>query len=175
MKYTPLPEALFTYNRERFAQELPVGSLAIFHSNDLMPRSGDTFFTFRQNSDLFYLCGIEQEETVLMLFPACPKRGFDEVLFIRRPTEKLIRYEGEQLSKQKASRRSGIEKVLYLDQYEDILRELMLLSEQVYVNQDEHDRFKSPVLTRNQRMAQDLLKQYPGHVFHRSGPILKRN
>ena len=104
MKHNPLPAELFIYNRQRFAAKLPLGSMAIFHSNDVMPRSGDTFFPFRQNSDLFYLCGIEQEESILVLFPACMKQGFEEVLFIRRPSEKLLRYEGEQLTEHKARR-----------------------------------------------------------------------
>ncbi len=174
MKYYPLPSELFRFNRQRFMEQIPTGSLAIFHSNDLMPRSGDTFFPFRQNNDLYYLSGIEQEETVLLLFPGCTKSGFEEVLFIRKPNERLLRYEGEQLTPTKARRFSGIEKVLWLDEYEAILRELILLSERVYLNLDEHDRFHSPVLTRNQRMAQQLNAQYPAHQYQRSGPLVKR-
>ena len=173
MKYHPLPAGLFSYNRQRFAAQLPAGSLAIFHSNDHMPRSGDTFFPFRQNSDLYYLCGIDQPETILLMYPGCPKEGFEEILFIRPTSERLVRYEGEQLTAAKARRLSGVEKVLSTDKYEPLLRELMLLSERVYINQEEHDRFSSPVLTRNQRMAQALRQAYPANQFERSGPILK--
>ncbi len=173
MKYYPLPSGLFSYNRQRLAEQLPRGSLAIFHSNDLMPRSGDTFFPFRHNSDLYYLSGIDQPETILLLFPGSPKIGFEEVLFIRPTSERLARYEGEQLTPAKARRLSGVEKVLSTEKYEPILRELLLLSEQVYLNQEEHDRFSSPVLTRNQRMAQALRQAYPAQNIQRSGPLLK--
>ncbi|MEO0723628.1 MAG: aminopeptidase P family protein [Bacteroidota bacterium] len=173
MKYHPLPASLFAYNRQRLAEQLPPGSLAIFHSNDLMPRSGDTFFPFRQNSDLYYLSGIDQPETILLLFPACPKKGFDEILFVRPTSERLARYEGEQLTPAKARRLSGVEKVLSTEKYEPILRELLLLSEQLYLNQEEHDRFRSPVLTRNQRMAQAVRQAYPAQTIKRSGPLLK--
>lgn len=173
MKYHPLPSELFRFNRQRVLDQLQPGSLAVFHSNDLMPRSGDMFFAFRQNNDLYYLTGLEQEETILLLFPACPKPGFEEVLFIRRPNEKLLRYEGEQLSQAKARRMSGVEKVLWTDQYESVLRELILLSERVYLDLDEHDRFHSPVQTRNQRLAEELQTAYPAHEYRRSGPILK--
>lgn len=174
MKYHPLPADLFRFNRQQFMERLEPGSLAVFHSNDHMPRSGDTFFPFRQNSDLYYLSGIEQEETILVLFPGAAKKGFEEVLFIRKPDERLLRYEGEQLSLARARRLSGVEKVLWLEQYETIFRELMLLSERVYLNLDEHDRFQSPVLTRNQRLAQQLTKQYAAHDYRRSGPLMKQ-
>ncbi len=173
MKHNPLPAELFIYNRQRFAAKLPLGSMAIFHSNDVMPRSGDTFFPFRQNSDLFYLCGIEQEESILVLFPACMKQGFEEVLFIRRPSEKLLRYEGEQLTEHKARRISGVKQIRWLDEYEELLRELLLLSERVFVNVEEHDRFHSPISSRNLRMTQQLKQQFPAHRYERSGPILK--
>ena len=85
-KYEPLDPELFILNRKRFTDQMKPNSIAIFHSNDMMPRNGDAFYDFRQNSDLFGLCGLDQEETILVLFPDCKKKGFDEVAFIERRT-----------------------------------------------------------------------------------------
>ena len=174
MKYHPISAELFTFNRRRCSQLLKADSLAIFFANDLLPRSGDTFFPFRQNSDLFYLTGIEQPETVLVLFPSCIKDGFEEVVFVRQNEERLSRYEGDQLSKADVRRISGVARVHWLEEMDTVLHELLLLATRVYLNLDEHDRFQSPVLTRNQRLAQALQSSYPAHKYHRSGPLLKR-
>ncbi len=174
MKYHPIPAELFAFNRRRYIQLLKADSLAIFYANDSLPRSGDTFFPFRQNSELFYLTGIEQPETVLVLFPSCIKDGFEEVVFVRQNEERLSRYEGDQLTKADVRRISGVARVHWLEEMDTILHELLLLAKRVYVNLDEHDRFQSPVLTRNQRLAKELQANYPAHKYHRSGPLLKR-
>lgn len=174
MKYHPISNELFTLNRRRLARKMTSDSIAVFQSNDLMPRTGDTHFPFRQNNGLFYLSGLDQPETVVVLFPDCVKEGFHELAFIRRTNEKLARYEGEQLSQEDARRISGIQKVYWLDQMEPILHELILLAKRVYVNLPEHDRFQSPVQSRDQRFVADLQKQYPAHKYHRAGPILKQ-
>ena len=174
MRYEPINPELFQYNRERFTRKMQPDSIAIFHSNDLMPRSGDSFFPFRQNSGLFYLCGIDQEETVLVLFPDCIKDGFREVLFIRRADERTALYEGEHLTKELARMRSGIQKVYWLEEMDRILHELILLSKRIYLNLNEHDSFRSPVPGRNARMAKALQQRYPLHKYHRAQPILKK-
>jgi Xaa-Pro aminopeptidase len=174
MKYLPLNPELFQLNRKRFTREMKPGTLAIFNSNDLMPRSGDQFFPFRQNAHLFYLCGIDQEETMLVLFPNCPKEGFKELLLIKRTSEHIAVWEGHKYTKEEARQASGIEKVMFLDEAEGVLHELMLLAEGVYLNVNENDRYLSEVETRELRYARKMQQRYPAHTFHRAQPIMKK-
>jgi Xaa-Pro aminopeptidase len=174
MRYQPINPELFKLNRRRFTRKMLPDSIAIFHSNDLMPRNGDTFHPFRQNSDLFYLSGLDQEETVVVLFPDCVKEGFQEIAFIKRTDEFIAIWEGEKLTKEKATAISGIRKVYWLDQMDNILNELILLSKRIYVNPNENDRFNSAVEDRNLRFAKALQQRYPLHKYHRSQPILKK-
>lgn len=174
MRYQPINPELFKLNRRRFIRKMLPDSIAIFHSNDLMPRNGDTFHPFRQNSDLFYLSGLDQEETVVVLFPDCVKEEFQEIAFIKRTDEFIAIWEGEKLTKEKATAISGIQKVYWLDQMDNILNELILLSKRIYVNPNENDRFNSAVEDRNLRFAKALQKRYPLHKYHRSQPLLKK-
>lgn len=174
MKYDPINPDFFINNRKRFMRKMQPDSLAIFYSNDLMPRSGDTFFPFRQNSGLFYLSGLDQEETIVVLFPDCIKEGFQEVAFIKRTSDYIAIWEGEKYSKENARAVSGIQKVYWLDEMAPILHELILLSKRIYINTEEHDRFIPELPTRNMRMARDLMERYPGHKYHRAQPILKK-
>ena len=143
MRYEPLSEELFRINRQRFTRKLSPDSIAIFHSNDRMSRNGDTTYPFRQNSALFYLSGLDQEETVVVLFPDCIKDGFHELAFIRRTSEHTAIWEGDGLTKEQARTISGIEKIFWLDEMDRVLHELVLLAKRVYVNLNEHDRFSS--------------------------------
>jgi Xaa-Pro aminopeptidase len=174
MKYDPINPEFFVNNRKRFMRKMQPESLAIFYSNDLMPRSGDTFFPFRQNSGLFYLSGLDQEETVVVLFPDCIKEGFQEVAFVKRTSDYIAIWEGEKYSKEKAREVSGIQKVYWLDEMGPILHELILLSKRIYINTEEHDRFIPELPTRNMRMARDVMERYPAHKYHRAQPILKK-
>lgn len=174
MKYLPIGSELFRYNRNRFARKMTSDSIAIFHSNDLMPRSGDTYYTFRQNSSLFYLSGIDQPETVVVLFPDCIKEGFEEVAFIRKPDDQLLRWEGDSLSTDEARHISGIDKIYYLEDMDAILRELILLSKRIYVNLNESVFLQTDLNMRNERQAKVLQQHYPAHKYHRAGPLLKK-
>jgi len=174
MKYKAISPDLFSYNRKRFIREMKPNTVAIFNSNDQMPRSGDQFFPFRQNAGLFYLCGIDQEETMLVLFPDCPREGHKEVLIVKRTNEHIAVWEGHKYTKEEAAAASGIEKVLFLDEAEAILNEMILLSEGIYLNINENDRYSSPVETRDLRYAKSLQKRYPAHVLYRAQPILKK-
>lgn len=174
MKYKPLSPELFQHNRKRFTREMKPGTVAIFNSNDQMPRSGDQFFPFRQNAGLFYLCGIDQEETMLLLFPDCPREGHKEVLLIRRTNEHLAVWEGHKYTKEEAREASGIEKVYFLDEAEAVVNEMILLSEGIYLNLNENDRFISPVETCDLRYAKSIRARYPAHAVYRSQPILKK-
>ncbi len=174
MKYDPINPEFFTTNRKRFMRKMQPDSLAIFYANDLMPRSGDTFFPFRQNSGLFYLSGLDQEETIVVLFPDCIKEGFQELAFVKRTSDYIAIWEGEKYSKEQARAVSGIQKIYWLDEMPAILHELILLAKRVYINTEEHDRFIPELPTRNMRMARELMERYPGHKYHRSQPILKK-
>lgn len=174
MKYTALDSELFKHNRTRFCAEMKPGTLAIFNANDQMPRSGDAYFPFRQNAGLYYLTGIDQEETTLLLFPNCPREGHQEVLFIKRTNEHIAVWEGHKYTKEEASAASGIEKVYFLDESEAVLNELILLSEGIYLNINENDRYLSPVETSELRFAHYIQQRYPAHTLHRAQPILKR-
>ncbi len=174
MKYLPLNPELFQLNRKRFIREMKPNTIAIFNSNDLMPRSGDQFFPFRQNAGLFYLCGIDQEETMLVLYPDAPKEGFQEFLLIKRTNEQIALWEGHKYTKEEARAASGIPKVLFLDEAESILHELILLSEGIYLNINENDRFVSPVETRDLRYAHSIQHRYPAHTCYRAQPLLKK-
>lgn len=174
MKYEPINPDFFVNNRKRFMRKMQPDSLAIFYSNDVMPRSGDTFFPFRQNSGLFYLSGLDQEETIVVLFPDCIKEGFQEVAFIKRTSDYIAIWEGEKYTKERAREVSGIQKIYWLDEMAPILHELILLAKRVYINTEEHDRFIPELPTRNMRLARDVMERYPGHKYHRAQPILKK-
>lgn len=173
-KYEPLSPELFRLNRKRFVREMKPGTLAIFNANDQMPRSGDQFHPFRQNAGLYYLSGIDQEETMLLLFPDCPREGFQELLLIKRTSEHIAVWEGHKYTKEEAKAASGIDKVLFLDEAEVIVNELILLAQGIYLNLNENDRYLSPVQTRDQRYAAFVRDRYPAHTLYRSQPILKK-
>lgn len=174
MRYKTINPALFKLNRKRFMRKMQPDSIAIFHSNDLMPRNGDTFYPFRQNSDLFYLSGLDQPETVVVLFPDCIKEGFQEVAFIKRSDEYTAIWEGAKYTKESARSVSGIQKIYWLDEMDLILNELILLSKRIYINTNENDRFHSDVASRDLRFAKKLMDRYPAHKYHRAQPILKK-
>lgn len=174
VKYDAIDNNLFILNRYKFSQELKTNSLAIFHSNDEMPRNGDCFFPFRQNSDLFYLSGIDQEHTVLVLFPDCPNPSYREVLFVRKTNETIKIWEGHKYTKSEATTTSGIKSVFWLENFDNIFKMLSNWAENIYVNTNENDRAHSDVDSRNLRFAKELKDQLPAHNFERSAPILTR-
>lgn len=174
MKYHPLTPELFQHNRKRFTAEMKPGTVAIFNANDMMPRSGDQYHVFRQNAGLYWLTGIDQEETMLLLFPGCPREEHDEVLLIRRTNEHLAVWEGHKYTKEEATAASGIQKVYFLDEAEQVINELIQISEGIYLNLNENDRFLSEVEYRDLRYARDVQRRYPAHTLHRAQPILKR-
>lgn len=174
MKYTTLNPSLFRLNRERFMRSMKPNSIAVFHSNDMMPRNGDGFFPFRQNSDLFYLSGIDQEETVLVLYPDCVKEKHQEVLFVKKTNEHIAVWEGHKYTKKEASEASGIKTIAWLDNMDSILNELILLAENVYLNGNENDRYFSDVPSRNERFGKAMMSRYPFHTYLRSQPIMKK-
>lgn len=174
MRYEAIDHTVFKNNRQRFMRKMQADSIAIFHSNDLMPREGNVFHPFRQNSGLFYLSGLDQAETVLILFPDCVKEGFQELAFIKRSNAFNQIWEGAGLSKQKARQLSGIQQIYWLEEMDFILHELILLAKRIYVNTDEHSYLSHDLELKNQRMTKQLMQRYPAHKYHRAQPILKK-
>ncbi len=173
-RYHKINPNLFKLNRKRFARQMKSKSIAIFHSNDLMPRNGDQYYQFRQNSDLFYLSGLDQPEAIVVLFPNCIKDGFEEIAFIKRTNAHIAIWEGHKYTQEEASEISGIKKVFWLDEMDTILTELILLADRIYINSNENDRYQSDVISRDLRFGHELMKKYPTHKYHRSQPILKK-
>ncbi len=172
MKYLPINPELFINNRKNFLKMMKPNSIAIFCSNDEMPRNGDQFFPFRQNSDLFYLSGIDQEKTMLLLAPDCPNPKYREILFVVETNELMAIWYGHKYTKEEATATSGIKTVMWLDQFDTILSEVLSTTENVYLNTNENIRFSSDVPYRELRFANELKTKYPVHNYLRSAPIL---
>ena len=148
--------------------------MAVFLSNDLMPSNGDLTFRFRQNSDFFYLTGIDQEESMLIIYPDAPREEWQEMLFVRETSEHLAIWEGEKLSKDEARERSGIERVAWNSAFDTLRHQCMLIADGVYLNTNENVRFTSQVQTRETRFALQMREEYPLHQFYRAAPLLKQ-
>jgi len=173
MKYLPIDNNLFISNRKNFVSRLKPLSIAIFNSNEEYLRSGDQNFVFKQNADFFYLSGIDQEQSVLLLFPDCPNPLYREVLFLRQTSEHIAIWEGHKYTKEEARKASGIEKVYWLQDLNAILHSIINYAEHIYINTNENDRFLPGVQYRDLRYLQDLRVKYPLHHYERSAPILR--
>lgn len=173
MKYLPINSQLFIKNRSKFASKLKPNSMAILNSNDIYPISADSTLPFAQQRDIFYLSGVDQEESVLVIYPDCPKKEHREILFLKETNEHIAVWEGEKLTREKALETSGIEKVYWLHEMEKVLFELMTQAERVYVNTNEHYRASVETETRDARFIKWLQKKYPAHTYDRCQPILQ--
>lgn len=173
MRYRNINNELFKYNRERFVRQMQAGSMAVFHANDIMPTNADGTFHFKQNADLFYLTGVDQEDTALLLFPDSPVEAYKEVLFVRRTDDHIKVWEGEKLDQAQAKAVSGAKTVKWFDELDTILYMLGNHAKSIYINLNEHDRNSNKVVTRNERYAAELKQRYPLHTFLRAAPIMQ--
>lgn len=174
MKQLPVKPAVFIKNRERFIKEMKPASIAIFNSNDEMPSNGDALYPFVQNSDLYWLTGIEQQDTMLILFPDNPDEKYREVLVLLRPNETKEKWDGKRLRENEAKEISGIQKIVWLDSLEALLQPWVHLAENIYLNTNENDRKSSLIETRDYRYANQFMQRYPLHKYERSAKILKK-
>jgi len=172
MRYIKIENNFFKKNREKLVKKVQPSSLILLNSNDVMPRTGDTAFPYRQNSDLFYLCGINQEKTMLLLVPGHPEKKYREMLFLQKASKQIKIWQGSKLSQKEASEISGIEIVLWLDDFEQVLSSLMPDMSQVYLNLNENSRFESDVIYNDLRFARQIKKTYPLHRLERLAPIM---
>ena len=174
MKNHPLNADIFKKNRQRFLKEMAPNSIAIFNSNDELPMNADALYKFKQNADLFWLTGITQEDTMLVLFPDNPEKKFREVLVLVRPNELKEKWDGKRLRKEEAISASGIETIVWLDSIEPMLQKWIHWSENIYLNTNEHDRKANWVPVRDYRYAEEIQKKYPLHNYKRSARIMKK-
>ena len=174
MRYKPLNSSIYKRNRLNFMNQMKEYSMAIFNSNDIYPVSADSELPFEQHRDIFHLTGIDQEETILILYPSSKDSKTRENLFIRKSDEHTKIWEGEKLTKQLASELSGIESVYFVEDFKNILHSISSKIDTFYINKNEHYRANSPVETREDRFISWLLKKYPAHKVEKSNPILQR-
>ena len=174
MKYDPIDAALFVKNRAKFTSKMLPNSLAIFNSNDIYPISADSTLPFEQHRDIFYLSGVDQEESILVLFPDCPKEKHRELLFLKETNSHIAVWEGEKLTKDAAYKASGIKTVYWLKDMERVLFEILTQCSTIYINTNEHYRSNVEVETREDRFTKWLKDKYPAHNVAKSNPILQR-
>jgi Xaa-Pro aminopeptidase len=172
MKYPAIDKKLFIENRKKFSAQLAADSIAFFNSNDEMPRNGDQNHPFRQNSDLFWLTGIDQEKTILVICPNHPLVEYREALFLRKTNEHIAVWEGHKYTKEEAREQSGILSVFWYEEFETMLPLMMHHSKNVYINLNENDRFVTEVPYREERFANSIRAKYSNHNYERSGPIM---
>jgi Xaa-Pro aminopeptidase len=174
MKYHKIDSQLFIKNRKNFASQMKPNSLAIFNSNDTYPISADSTMPFEQHRDIFYLSGVDQEESVLMLFPDCPNKNLREILFVTETNDHIAVWEGAKLTKEMALETSGIKTVYWLQDLEKVLFEMTTYCDTFYINTNEHYRANTETETREDRFTKRLLAKYPAHAVAKSNPILQR-
>lgn len=174
MKYDPIDNRLFIKNRKHFMAHLEAKSLAVFNSNDIYPIGADSTMPFQQARDIFYLSGIDQEESMLLLFPDAVEEKHKEVLFVRKTDEHIAVWEGPKLTKEEATKVSGIQTVYWLEEFDSIFFELMSQADTIYFNTNEHYRQAVVTETREDRFIKATKEKYPAHRWAKSNPILQR-
>ncbi len=173
MKYLPLNPEIFIQNRRRFVEKMEKNSIAIFNSNDELPTNGDQLHRFTQNSDLYWLTGVEQEDTMLILFPDNPDVKNREVLILLRPNELKEKWNGHLLRAHEGTAISGIKTIIWLDTADALLQTWIHLAETIYLNTNENDRKANKVYVRDYRYAEMLKERFPMHNYKRSAKIMK--
>jgi len=174
MRYAPIDNRLFTGNRSNLNRSLLPNSLAVLNSNDILPTNADGLLRLRQNSDLFYLAGIEQEETMLLVYPDAHEEDKREILFLRQPTAHAETWEGHKLTKEEARQISGIERVEWLSEFRPLFHRLMCECDHVYLNSNEHKRADVIVETREARFVREVQCAYPLHNYQRLARLMHR-
>ena len=173
MRHAPIDPSLFSANRDRLRQLLPPRSVVIIHAADVLPTNGDGTLRLAPAADLFWLTGIEQEESVLVLAPDAIDPAQREILFLRQPNELLATWEGEKLSKEKATAVSGIPRVRWLADMPGVLHGLLCDCDRVWIDSNEHERSSTEIEPRDLRLARQLMKRYPLHRYERLQPVMR--
>jgi len=174
MKYQAINSSLFIKNRKSFMAKMKPKSIAFFNSNDIYPVSADSTLPFEQHRDIFYLSGVDQEESILLLFPDCPNEDLKEVLFVRETNAHIAVWEGEKLTKKAATKKSGIKTIYWLQDLDKVLFEMSTYADTFYINTNEHYRSSVETETREDRFIKKILAKYPAHSVAKSNPILQK-
>ena len=174
MKYDRIDSKLFIKNRKNFMHKMKPKSLAVFNSNDIYPIGADSTMPFQQNRDIFYLSGVDQEESILVLFPDAPEEKHREILFLTETNDHIAVWEGAKLTKEDAFEVSGIRTVYWMKDFEKVFFEVMTQCETVYFNTNEHYRANHKTETRDDRFIKWCKEKYPAHQVAKSNPILQR-
>ncbi len=174
MRYKPIDNRLFIENRKRLSEYLEPNSICVLNSNDIMPKSADATLKFIQHTDIFYLSGIDQEESVLLLYPDAKEEKLKEILFIRETNEKLAIWEGKKYSKEEAKKISGIKQIEWTSRFKEIFRNLAICADKIYLNTNEHPRAEIIVETRDDRFIKWCKKAFPLHKYRRLAPIMHK-
>ncbi|MCB0492549.1 MAG: aminopeptidase P N-terminal domain-containing protein [Cyclobacteriaceae bacterium] len=174
MKYENIGSELFETNRKRLVKALPKGAIAVFNANDQMPTNADGTMPFKQNNDLFYLTGVQQEESCLVICPDFPDKNLREVLFLREPNELLEKWEGHKLTKKEAKELSGVTTVRWNGDFQKVFHHMMVMGgvSSVFLNTNEHYRSSVVVETRDARFINWCKSAYPLHRYERVAPIM---
>jgi len=172
MRYATIDQQIFIENRKKFRAMLKPNSVAIFHSSDIMPTSADGHFPFKQHSDILYLSGIDQEESILVILKDSKEEAYTEILFLKETNEMIAVWEGEKLSKEQATAISGIENIYWLKNFETILQQIVFDAEHIYLNTNEHLRADTQTETRDDRFRRNCMQKYPLHKYERIAPIM---
>jgi Xaa-Pro aminopeptidase len=173
MKYLPLNPEIFINNRQRFVKQMRPNAIAIFVSNDEIPVNGDALYPFKQNSDLFWLSGIVQEDSMVILFPDNPDPKYREVLVLNRPNELKEKWDGKRLRISEAQKMSGIKTIVWLDSLDALLQPWIHLADVIYLDTNENDRKSILIQTRDYRLVDELKARYPLHQYERAAKIMK--
>jgi Xaa-Pro aminopeptidase len=173
MKFQPVKPQLFTKNRERFIKAMLPNSIAIFVSNDEWPMNGDALHAYKQNSDLYWLTGVMQEDSMVILFPDNPDPKFRQVLVLVRPNELKEKWDGKRLRANEAREISGIQTIVWLDSIEALLQTWVHLSDHIYLSSNENDRKASAIRSRDYRFIDEMKEKYPLHSFQRAAKIMR--
>ena len=174
MKYDRIDKSLYIANRQKFAAQMVPNALAVFNSNDIYPVSADSTLPFAQHRDILALSGVDQEESILVLFPGASNPAHREVLFLKETSELIAIWEGEKLTKQTAFETSGIQTVYWLQQFPTIFKQMMAEASGIYLNTNEHLRANTEVETREDRFIKQVKQDYPAHQVHKSAPIMHK-
>jgi Xaa-Pro aminopeptidase len=174
MKYDRIDSNLYIANRKKFTERMAANTLAVFNSNDIFPISADSTMPFQQHRDILYLTGVDQEESILVLFPNASNPAHREVLFLKETSDLIAVWEGEKLTKETAFLTSGIKTVYWLQQFSTIFKQMMAEAHGIYLNTNEHLRANTEVETREDRFIKQVKQDYPAHQVYKSAPIMHK-
>jgi len=174
MKYDRINSSLYISNRKKFSEKMLEGTLAVFNSNDIYPISADSTMPFQQHRDILYLSGVDQEESILLIFPNASNPAHREILFLKETSDLIAIWEGEKLTKETAFLTSGIKTVYWLPQFPAIFKQLMSEVAGIYLNTNEHLRANTEVETREDRFISKVRQDYPAHIVHKAAPIMHK-